>query len=154
MTATKSVPLWEKAYVLLLSWLIPGYGFYHNGMRRRAVFFFVVLEATFLVGAMFRGSVLFPVFNYREEGFNLVTILTFFTQMFNGLLALVSLLPDLTGGVFHVLPYNETSHWFDLGSFYLLVSGGMNYFVLMNTYDYFYGSKASLLAGSPGGASR
>lgn len=148
MKAKKSVPVWEKAYVLFLSWLIPGYGYYHNGMRRRAIFFFIVLETTFLLGALFRGSVLLPEFNYRDEGFNLVTILTFVTQMCNGLLGLVSLLPDLTKGVLRILPYNETSHWFDLGSFYLLVSGGMNYFVLVNTYDYFYGRKAALLGNS------
>jgi hypothetical protein len=133
----RNVPAHEKLFVLLMSWLLPGYGFLHNGRRWHALFVFVVLESTFLAGSMLQGSVLFPDFNFGSEGFNLVTILTFLTQMFNGLLGLLSLLPDIGGPA--ILPYNETHHWADLGSFYLLVSGGMNYFVLASTYDHFYG---------------
>lgn len=127
--------------VMALSWLIPGFGFYYYGLRRRGVFLFVTLELTFLVGACMGASVLMPDFNFKSQDFNLVTILTFFTQMFNGLLGFVSLIPDLVGGKFHILPYNETGGWFDLGTFYLLVSGGMNYFVLVSTWDHFYGRK-------------
>lgn len=145
-TDTTRTPTGEKIVVLLLSWLIPGFGFWHHGRRARAVFFFVTLQATFLVGALLQGSVLWPDFNYRSPNFNLVAVLTLFTQMFNGLAALVSLLPEFAGG-FHLLPYNETSSWSDLGSFYLLVSGGMSYFVLMSTYDTFYGRKASAARG-------
>ena len=135
----------EKLFVMVMSWLVPGFGFYRNGLKARGVFFFITLELTFLVGACFRGSVLLPDFSPHSEGFNLVAILTFFTQMFNGLLGLVSLVPDLLGRFglrFSILPYNETSQWYDLGSFYLLISGGMNYFVLTSTYDHFYGRKA------------
>lgn len=132
----------EKAQVMLFSWLIPGYGFYYHGLKWRALFFFLTLEITFLAGAALQGSVLMPDMRYGSEGFNLVTILTFFTQIFNGLLGIVSLIPDLCGGVFRILPYNETSCWADLGSFYLLISGGMNYFVLVSTWDHFYGRKA------------
>jgi len=77
----------------------------------------------------------------RSEGFNLVTILTFFTQLFNGGLSILSFLPEVLGRGAAVLPYDETNQWADLGSFYLLVSGGMNYFVLTSTYDHFYGRK-------------
>jgi hypothetical protein len=135
----------EKAVVLILSWLIPGYGFYHFGMRRRATFFFVVLQTTFFIGALLQASVLFPEFRWDHDGFNIVSILTFVTQMFNGLLGLISLLPDTLGPKFALLPYNEACPWADLGSFFLLVSGGMNYFVLTSTYDHFLGRKASAL---------
>jgi hypothetical protein len=131
--------------VMLLSWLFPGFGFFYHGMKRRGIFFFIVLEVTFLVGAAMQASILKPEYNYYREGFNLVAILTSFTQMFNGRLGLISLMPDLLQSHFHILPYNETSSWFDLGSFYMLVSGGMNYFVLVNTYDYFYGRKRERL---------
>ena len=125
--------------VLGASWLIPGYGFFHHGLKKHALFFFLTLEATFLAGAFLQGSVLFPEFRMRSEGFNLVAILTFFTQMFNGLLGMLSLLPDLRGESWAILPYNET-HWAaDLGAFFLLVSGGMNWFVIASTYDHFYG---------------
>ncbi len=128
--------------VLLLSWLIPGWGFWRHGLKGRAVLFFVVLQSVFLIGAALQGSVLMPEFSPRSEGFNLVTILTFVVQMFNGLLGLISLLPDLAGSKYAILPYNETHALAELGSFYLLVSGGMNYFVLASTHDHFYGSKA------------
>lgn len=129
----------EKIMVLGASWLIPGYGFYHHGLRKRALFFFITLEAAFLVGSFLQASVLFPEFRLRSEGFNLVAILTFLTQMFNGLLGLISVLPDIKGPNWAILPYNETCWSADLGSFFLLVSGGMNWFVIASTYDHFYG---------------
>jgi hypothetical protein len=135
----KTITPKEKFLVLVVSWLIPGYGFFHNGMRKHALAFFIILQFTFLVGCALQGSVLMPDFNYRSEGFNLVIILTFVTQMFNGLLGIISLLPDIGGPA--ILPYNETYHWADLGSLFLLVSGGMNYFVIVSTYDHFYGHK-------------
>lgn len=127
--------------VLILSWLIPGYGFMHHGRWARGIYFFITLQATFLIGAWLRGSVLLPDFNMRSEGFNIMTILTFVTQIFNGGLSILSLLPEIGGPA--ILPYDETNQWSDLGSFYLLISGGMNYFVLTATWDYFYGSKAA-----------
>lgn len=126
----------ERVFVLVMSWLIPGYGFWHFGLRARAVFVFVVLEAVFLAGAFLHGSLLLPEMNYRSPDFNLVALLTLFTQAFNGLLSLVSLLPEVANGI-HILPYDETNQWSDLGAFYLLVSGGMNYFVLMSVWDHF-----------------
>lgn len=137
---TKSPSVFEKVWVTFLSWLIPGFGFFYNGRFARGLLFFVFLEGTFLVGAAFHGSVLLPDFRFGSEGFNVVTILTFFTQMFNGALALLSLAPELLHGI-HVLPYDETNQWADLGGFFLLVSGGMNYFVMASAYDHFYGRK-------------
>jgi hypothetical protein len=137
---------------MLLSWLIPGYGFYRHGLRTRGLILFVLIEATFLTGVLFQGAVLIPTFNYRVEGFNLVAILTFVTQMFNGLAACLSAVGDLTGGAVRLLPGNELSQWSDLGSFYLLVSGGLNYFALTGTYDHFYGAKSGTVAPAPPGA--
>ena len=127
--------------VLLLSWLFPGYGFFVYGLRRRAVLLFVVIEGIFLVGSLLRGGVLLPEFRWGHEGFNIVSLLTFFTQMFNGAAALVSLLPELFRAKWGVFPYDESYSWADLGTFYTLVAGGLNYFVLMSTYDHFYGKK-------------
>jgi hypothetical protein len=123
---------------MVLSWLVPGYGFMRHGYWLRGIYFFIALEVTFLIGAALRGAVLVPVFNIGNPAFNLVNILTFFTQIFNGGLGLVSMLPDLLGASVSILPYNEAYRWADLGSFFLLVSGGMNYFVMVSTYDNFY----------------
>jgi hypothetical protein len=137
---TTQPPAFEKFWVTFVSWLVPGFGFFYNRRFGRGLLFFIVLEATFLVGAAFRGSVLLPDFRFGSEGFNVVTILTFFTQMFNGGLALISLAPEFLKGA-HLLPYEETNQWADLGGFFLLVSGGMNYFVMTSAYDHFYGRK-------------
>jgi hypothetical protein len=108
-----------------------------NGHAKRGIYFFVILEITFLIGSFLYGSVLMPEFRPSSEGFNLVTILTFFTQIFNGGLGIISLLPEIFGRGAAILPYNEANQWADLGGFFLLVSGGMNYFVIVNTYDHF-----------------
>lgn len=115
-----------------------------NGFVARGIFFFVILQVTFLIGAALRGSVLIPDFNFRSPGFNLVNILTFMTQIFNGGMALISMLPEMFGRGAAVLPYDESYPWGDLGAFYLLVSGGMNYFVLVSTYDHFYDESTKL----------
>jgi hypothetical protein len=143
-TPMKSASSFEKVLVLTLSWLIPGFGFFRYGRKLRGILFFVVLEGAFLAGAMLHGSVLIPDFDRRAEGFNLVTILTFFTQLFNGGMSFLSMMPELFGPKYAILPSNEAAPLADLGSFLLLVSGGMNYFVLVSTYDHFYGRKAGL----------
>ncbi|MCX7624734.1 MAG: hypothetical protein N2Z21_00750 [Candidatus Sumerlaeaceae bacterium] len=127
--------------VLFLSWLIPGYGYYVNGLRRRGVVVFLAIQLTFLLGCALRGGVFLPEFRWSHEGFNIVSLLTFLTQIFNGGAALISLIPEVIGGRWAVLPYDESYCWADLGSFYILVSGGLNYFVLTSTYDHFYGKK-------------
>lgn len=130
---------------MILSWLIPGYGFFINGHRKRGVFFFVVLQLTFIIGVVLRGAVLIPEFSIKSPAFNLVNILTFLTQMFNGALGILSMLPDLFGRAAALFPTNDAYIWADLGAFFLLVSGGMNYFVLVTTYDNFYAVRPGAL---------
>lgn len=139
----------RKAAVLFVSWLIPGFGFICHGMWIRGIIIFVLLQATFLLGAALHASVLWPDFNIRSEGFNIVNIIMFFCQMFNGLLASISLMPDLLGARFALLPYDETNAWNDLGAMFLIVSGGLNYVAIASSYDYFYGVKRALLIAPP-----
>ena len=40
-----------------------------------------------------------------------------------------------------VLPANETASFSDLGSFWLMVSSGLNYFAMLSVWDHFYGAK-------------
>lgn len=132
----------KSAFVpMLISWLIPGYGFMRNGHWKKGLYFFVILELTFLLGAALRGAILIPTFAFRDPTFNLVNILTFITQIFNGGLSLLSALPELFGQSVAILPYEEDYVWADLGNFFLLVSGGMSYFVLVRTWDHFYAEK-------------
>lgn len=137
---------------MILSWLIPGYAFMRNGHVARGVFFFVALQVTFLIGVWLRGSVLVPEFNFREPGFNLINVLIFITQMFNGGLGFLSMLPDVLGPTAAIFPYDEAATYADLGVFYLLVSGGMNYFVMVRGYDCFYSGQVSETTDSKGNA--
>jgi hypothetical protein len=149
----RSGPRQPKWLVLGLSWLVPGYGFFVHGLRRRAVVLFLAIEGTFAVGCFLKGGVFLPEFRWGHEGFNIVTLLTFFTQIFNGGGALLSLVPEILGSRWAILPYDEASCWADLGSFYMLVAGGLNYFVLMSTFDYFYGKKQAVQADAMEGES-
>jgi hypothetical protein len=114
-----------------MAWLVPGYGLWAEGLHKRAIGLFLVLQGTFLVGCMLRGSVQLPDMQGGSDGFNIVAILVFLVQLGNGGLALLSLLPEVLGPGLAVLPTNEAHDYADLGQMWLLVSGGMNYFLVM-----------------------
>jgi hypothetical protein len=124
----------------VLAWLIPGLGFWKLGLRERGILLFVLIQMTFLVGCGFRGSVLLPDLQGGADGFNIVSVLVFVISMGNGGLGILSLLADLTGGRLAVLPSNEAHSYADLGQMYLLVSGGLNYFLVMTALTYSAGA--------------
>ena len=123
---------------VVLSWLIPGSGFVLRKHYVRGIVLFLVINATFMLGVLLHGAVVWPIWHPRVEGFNVVNNFTFIVQLGNGLLSLLSLAGhSLTPN--RVLTGQEWHAYFDLASFYLLVSGGMNYFVVCHFYDRFSG---------------
>ena len=123
---------------VILSWLIPGSGFVLRRHYARGVVLFLLINVTFMIGVLLHGAVVWPIWNPRIEGFNIVNNLTFMVQLGNGLLSLLSLVGhSLTPN--GVLTGQEWHAYFDLGSFYVLASGGMNYFVICHFYDRFSG---------------
>ncbi len=122
-----------SAKTVVLAWLLPGYGLWVMGEKTRAVLLGAVLQFTFLMGCILRGSVVLPDLQGGADGFNIVAVLVFVIQMGNGALASLSLLPELFGGAVSILPTNESHAYADLGQMWLLVSGGMNYFLVMAT---------------------
>ena len=125
---------------VILSWLIPGSGFVLRKHYARGVVLFLLINVTFMIGVLLHGAVVWPIWNRHIEGFNIVNNLTFMVQLGNGLLSLLSLVGhSLTPN--RVLTGQEWHAYFDLASFYLLVSGGMNYFVVCYFYDRFSESR-------------
>jgi hypothetical protein len=138
-----------KYIELLLGWLFPGTCYLLKKDWARGSIIFLLLHMTFLIGILLQGGVLWPVWNPTQEGFNLINILTFTTQIGEGALALISTLTDWAhlniisidlskASFLRFFHGNETSSTFELGSFYLLVTGAMNYFALVGFYDRYY----------------
>ena len=129
---------------VVLSWLIPGFGFLHRKRYVRGVLLFVVIEGTFVVGLVLHGAVSIPIINLTGGG--IIGFLSFVIQLGNGILGLVSLWAytvverireqglDPTG-LIEFFGGRPSQALFEMGGFYLLVSGAMNYFATMNFYD-------------------
>ncbi|GAB4313247.1 MAG: hypothetical protein Kow0059_04370 [Candidatus Sumerlaeia bacterium] len=132
-------------FELVLGWLIPGSCYWLKKDWLRGTLIFIILQGTFVIGIALHGGVLWPVWNYKAEGFNAINILTFFSQMGNGASAALSLLTDWSHlGIVHMTPIfnsDEQAATFELGSFYLLIAGAMNYFSVVGFYDRFYGKR-------------
>lgn len=118
---------------IVLSWLIPGSGFLLHRQITRGIIILIVLSATFVLGLLLEGTVVFPVWSPREEGFNVINILTFLSQMGYGSLSLLCLASHTLGLSF--FQGNQAGSFFDLASFYLIVAGGINYLMVFNFYD-------------------
>ncbi|MCX7765532.1 MAG: hypothetical protein N2246_02355 [Candidatus Sumerlaeia bacterium] len=118
---------------IILSWLIPGSGFLLHKQLIRGIIIMVVLSATFWLGLLLDGSVVFPVWSPRQEGFNVINILTFLSQMGYGGLSILCLASPALGLTF--FQGNQAGSFFDLASFYLIVAGGLNYLMVFNFYD-------------------
>jgi hypothetical protein len=137
---------------LIVGWLVPGSCYFFKRDWKRGLVLFALLNVTFLIGLMLHGGVLWPVWAPRTEGFNLINILTYLTQMGSGLWGMLSTVADWgylqmapisvgESGFWSFLHGNELASTFELGSFYLLVAGAMNYFTLVGYYDRYYGEK-------------
>jgi len=129
---------------LIGSWLVPGFGFFRRGKYARALILFIVIELTFFLGLLCHGGVALPVLD--ASGGSIISVLTFIIQLCNGLTSLLSLGAVLwdqsltvkglePGSLVKLLSGSQPHAFFELGAFYLLVAGAMNYFSIMNFYD-------------------
>ena len=124
---------------IFASWLIPGFGFFIKGERRRGLAIFVLFTLTFAIGLLLKGTVVFPVWTPGKEGFNIINILTFFHQLGYGSLSILCLLSHYTG--WKVFSGEQSFAFFDLATYYLIVAGGLNYLMLFNFYDRHYAKR-------------
>lgn len=129
-----------KAYwALVLSWLIPGGGFIMLGQWARGLTYLAIVVVTFSLGLALHGGLVWPSWSIQSEEFNLINNFTFLTQLGGGLPALLSFFsthPALQGLPPWRFMAAEMNHPnYELGSYYLIVAGAMNYFAVGNFYD-------------------
>lgn len=118
--------------IVLLNWALPGVGFIVAGRKARGLTQMAVVLVTFAIGLMLRGGVIWPSW-IPDTSFNLVNIITFIIQMGAGLPAIASMIAHLAG--FDPLGGVQSATYFELGSFYMVVAGALNYFATCNLYD-------------------
>lgn len=117
--------------MVFLNWALPGVGFILAGRKTRGLIQMGLVFVTFAIGLLLRGGVIWSW--GQDASFNLVNIITYIIQMGAGLPAIVSMVAHLNG--YAPLGGVPPHGYFELGSFYLVVAGALNYFATCNLYD-------------------
>jgi len=126
---------------LVIGWLIPGASFMLCGRWTRGILHFVTIMVTFALGLALHSGVAWPSWSPKSEEFNLINNFTFIVQMGSGLPALGSLMASLSraasaSSAWPLWLAGEQKHpYYELGSYFLIVAGALNYFVVGNFYD-------------------
>ncbi len=119
--------------MLLLNWALPGVGFMMVGRQARGLVQFCTVLLTLALGLALRGGVMWPTWDFQHQEVNLINNITFIIQMGAGLPALASLLGHLND--FQPLGGIPTSAHYELGSYFIVVAGALNYFASCNFHD-------------------
>lgn len=123
----------KKFFPVFINWLFPGIGYYFIGKKIKALILFILLEITFIIGFLLHSQVAIPMINPFSLGFNLINIFTFIVQLGNGFFSIVSIINERFHlNLFWAIPSHST---YELGGYYMLVSGASNYFITMHIYD-------------------
>ncbi|HPK03666.1 MAG TPA: hypothetical protein PLS90_14555 [Candidatus Sumerlaeota bacterium] len=125
---------------MLANWLVPGLGFLLLGKRTRGLIQLGLVGVTFALGLLLDGGVAWPAWSIRQPDFNLINNFTFLIQLGAGLPALVSLVAGLKGWT--LLGGAPWASYFELGAYYLVEAGAINYFAACNLYDRHVGGAA------------
>lgn len=121
---------------LLLSWLVPGLGFILTGRPWRGFAQLILVSATFYLGIALHAGVDWPTWNFRSEDFNLIDNIGLIAQLGAGLPAALSLAASTKGiAPLHWMAAARENPYFELGSYFLIVAGALNYFAVGNFYD-------------------
>lgn len=135
----------------LLAWIVPGGGHFYLGKRKRALVFFLVVLATFLLGVVNEGR------SYLIDGEQPLTYLATFANLATGPLELIS--RQVTyGTLVYRLPADESSPEAvrlleamrrkvrsvtdEYGTTYLLAAGLMNILLILDAFDIAIGRKS------------
>lgn len=109
------------------------------GRWARGLAHFVTIGLTFAFGLALHSSVVWPSWSIRSEDFNLINNFTFLVQMGGGIWAVASFaastLVHEPQGFIGVLAGVEHHPHFELGSYFMIVAGALNYLALGNFYD-------------------
>jgi len=131
----QTTPKRSTVPLLLLSWLVPGLGLVLLGRdtRKRGLILIALLHLTLFIGLLSDGGLIWPVWQPGTVGFNIVTNITFILQLGAGWMAILSWIATSIGIPF--LSATDNSIYFELGSFYFLAAGSLNFFVIWQTLD-------------------
>lgn len=135
MTTRSLAPRHPFAPLVLLSWLVPGLGLILLGpsSRKRGIRLMILLHITFFLGILLDGGLVWPVWVPGRVGFNVVSNITFVLQFGAGWMAIVSAIA--TGLHIPILGATPSAVFHELGSFYCLTAGALNFFVIWQTID-------------------
>jgi hypothetical protein len=122
-----------SGWLVLFNYLLPGAGFCAAGRWRRGLMQAAMVATTAAFGWLLHGGVIWPSWSREALDFNLINNLTFLVQMGGGLPSMLS----LAASQFHwpVLGGIPEDPYYELGGYYLVVAGAINYFATMNFYD-------------------
>ena len=112
----------------LVAWLIPGAGHFWMGKRQKAIVFVIALPAMFLIGLSLQGRV-FP-FELSEPLVGLAAI----ANLLAGLPWILTRMLDAGSGMVTAVTY-------EYGNCFLIVSGLLNFLVILDAYDIAMGRK-------------
>lgn len=132
-TPPAGMPLAKGWALLLLNWLVPGLGYWICGRRSRGIIQCLMVVITILIGVRLHGGVDWPSWSIDAPDFNLINNFTFIIQLGAGIPALLSLFADkLHLGFLASLPKQP---YYELGQYYIIVAGAVNYFATCNLHD-------------------
>ena len=119
----------RSAVAMLLAYLVPGAGHFFLGHRRRALAFFLIIVALFLMG-LWLEAMLYTFANSRRE---LIGILATIGSMGSGTLYLFGRMFGPAGDI--------RSLTFEYGRMFTLTAGLMNLLLVLDCYDIAVGRK-------------
>ena len=129
-----------KKYIIpLTGFVFPGLPYLLAKEYKKFFLIFPLLYLTFIIGILLKGGVISPSIYQSPKGFfNPLAYLTFFAQMLFGLPAFISYIYSLfhqtiiyKGAIVNI----TYPPFFDLGSYYLIVAGSLNYYANIKLYD-------------------
>ena len=107
-------------FLILCSWLFPGFGFIVKGRYIRGFTLFFIISLTFFIGILMHGEVTMPNTSPRDWGYNIMSILSFIISLGNGFLSLFSILSiHFKWGIIKGLSYHPL---YELAAFFIVVS--------------------------------
>ena len=112
----------------LAAWIVPGAGHFWMGKRQKAIVFALALPAMFLIGLLLKGRV-FP-FELSEPLVGLAAV----ANLLAGLPWMLARMMDAGGGT-------VTAATYEYGNCFLIVSGLLNFLVILDAYDIALGRK-------------
>lgn len=127
-TPAAVTPQFHPLLIGVLAWCVPGAGHFLQGYHRKALIFFVVLTAMFVLGLAFGGR-LFPI-QMREP-------LVFLAALAEWTIAL----PRIVAALWGLGSGNVVAVTYEYGNTFLIVSGLLNALVLLDAIDRATGRK-------------